>query len=507
MTMQWKHPSKWMAAAAGALGMFTCFFGAGILYGAYRWLASDDGASVTTSSTTSGDGQGGSFLSRAKGKSQPARSPDEIAPKLRQIGLAWSNMESQIRRFAPAKESQLSWRVHLLPYLDQGPLYSRFRLDEPWDSPHNLTLVPFMPEVFDLDGNSDGKTRIQVPVGQDMIFGSTIEPKYPSITDGNLNTLISIVVGPDKATIWTKPDDLQVKPDSPIASLGNVPEDFLSGITVGAEPVFFLPDLSPFDFYAMLTPRGGEVVDVAKKFARFKESSKGRVASKSSKESAPKVQSSSNGSSQWTELRKKQLLEVGLATLNYESAFKVFPIVNNPNNFDSDMKPKLSWRVHILRYLNHEALFQKFHMDEPWDSPHNLQLLQEMPDVFRDPADPIGTNKTRLVRLTGDSTPFREKGSGPVLARIPDGLGSTLMLISAGSDKAVSWTKPEDLPFDDNAPIECLGKLDSPLILGVFFDLKGAWFDAAVPPEIFKCYVTHDGQEVIGTNRFLTSGR
>ena len=39
----------------------------------------------------------------------------------------------------------LSWRVAILPGLEQGNLYKQFRLDEPWDSPHNLTLLPLMP--------------------------------------------------------------------------------------------------------------------------------------------------------------------------------------------------------------------------------------------------------------------------------------------------------------------------------------------------------------------------
>ena len=34
----------------------------------------------------------------------------------------------------------LSWRVALLPYLEQIPLYNKFKLDEPWDSPHNKAL-------------------------------------------------------------------------------------------------------------------------------------------------------------------------------------------------------------------------------------------------------------------------------------------------------------------------------------------------------------------------------
>ena len=33
-----------------------------------------------------------------------------------------------------------SWRVLLLPYLEQQVFYMRYRFDEPWDSPHNRSL-------------------------------------------------------------------------------------------------------------------------------------------------------------------------------------------------------------------------------------------------------------------------------------------------------------------------------------------------------------------------------
>src|SRR5206468_579294 len=46
------------------------------------------------------------------------------------------------------KPSGLSWRVHLLPFLEQGPLYQQFKLDEPWDSKHNKKLIAKMPEIF-----------------------------------------------------------------------------------------------------------------------------------------------------------------------------------------------------------------------------------------------------------------------------------------------------------------------------------------------------------------------
>ena len=35
----------------------------------------------------------------------------------------------------------LSWRVLLLPYIEEGPLANAFKLDERWDSEHNRALL------------------------------------------------------------------------------------------------------------------------------------------------------------------------------------------------------------------------------------------------------------------------------------------------------------------------------------------------------------------------------
>ena len=436
--------------------------------------------------------------------SSATSSPEAMQEKLRKIGVAWLNFESQTKRFIPINTSQLSWRVHLLPYLDQLPLYEQFKLDEPWDSPHNLKLVPFMPEVFSLPDTSreEGKTRFQTPVGPELVFGNSTVPRYSTITDGAENTLLAVVVGRDKSTVWTKPDDLRIAPDAPIESLGALPEAFLAGVTAEAKPVLMLPEISPSNFYAILTPRGGEAVDVQGLIARFEASRISDAVPRGSKNGV-----GTKGSLVPTEAmikeRKTKLKDVGLALLNYESAFKTYPIAKNTDYFDESGKAKLSWRVHLLPFLGQQPLYNQFKLNERWDSPHNLQLLEKMPDVFRDPADPVGSTKTRSVRLTGAVAPFKETGPGPPRREFIDGDTSTLFLISCGADRAVPWTAPDDLPFDENSPVGCLGKPDCELILGVFCDNRIAAFNVKIPPEVFKCYVTHASKEVVGNNPFL----
>ena len=50
---------------------------------------------------------------------------------------------------------------------------------------------------------------------------------------------------------------------------------------------------------------------------------------------------------------------------------------------------QLSWRVDLLRIgggKEGQTLQKKFHLDEPWDSLHNKDLITEIPFIYQDPA-------------------------------------------------------------------------------------------------------------------------
>src|SRR5260370_4929892 len=66
------------------------------------------------------------------------------------------------------------------------------------------------------------------------------------------------------------------------------------------------------------------------------------------------------------------LKQIGLALHNYNDAYARLPAVAN---FDKQGKPLLSWRVHLLPFIEQEDLYKEFHLDEPWDSEHNKQLI------------------------------------------------------------------------------------------------------------------------------------
>ena len=190
--------------------------------------------------------------------------------RLRQIALAMHTYHDTHKTFPPhasfdAKgKPLLSWRVHLLPYLGQQQLYQQFHLDEPWDSDHNRTLIGKMPALYG-DPNSplsrEGKTVVVVPVSKETIFpGGARGTPFTDIPDGTSNTILLLEAQASRAVIWTKPEDLNVSAQNPLAGLlepgrPGIPAAFADG------SVHMLPvSIPPRSLWAMFTRNGGEVI-------------------------------------------------------------------------------------------------------------------------------------------------------------------------------------------------------------------------------------------------------
>ncbi len=150
---------------------------------------------------------------------------------LKQIGLGFYNYHDVNNGFPGAGKSAggkagLSWRVHLLPYIDQAPLYQQFNLDEPWDSETNKALIEQMPAIFKTEGVEEpGKTSVHVITGPGAPFAKDAAPKIAAFTDGTSNTILAVEAGPDTAEIWTKPGGLDFDPKDPLKALGKLAGD------------------------------------------------------------------------------------------------------------------------------------------------------------------------------------------------------------------------------------------------------------------------------------------
>ena len=136
------------------------------------------------------------------------------------------------------------------------------------------------------------------------------------------------------------------------------------------------------------------------------------------------------------------LKQIGLAMHNYESSFGTFVPVAT---YDASGKPLLSWRVLLLPYLEQQPLYNKFHLDEPWDSPNNKPLGEIVLRVFQCPSEPaLGPNTTYQVVVDPRST-FTGKPAGVPLREVTDGTANTLLVVEAATP--VPWSKPDDIRF------------------------------------------------------------
>jgi hypothetical protein len=108
--------------------------------------------------------------------------------------------------------------------LGYDALYQEFRLDEPWDSQHNLKLVGRMPDIYRIGSDADvkeGKTCMVLPVGEGTAFPKGAGLQIRQFADGLSNTILAVEVDDHNATPWTKPSDLEFDPSAPSTALGH----------------------------------------------------------------------------------------------------------------------------------------------------------------------------------------------------------------------------------------------------------------------------------------------
>ncbi len=192
------------------------------------------------------------------------------------------------------------------------------------------------------------------------------------------------------------------------------------------------------------------------------------------------------------------LKQIGLAMHNYHATYNEFPA---EAICDKAGKPLLSWRVAILPFIEQQELYNEFHLDEPWDSPHNKPLLDKMPAVYRSTRNqPNDPNSTFYQVFVGKGALFN-KAEGVQLQTITDGTSNTIMAFEAG--KAVPWSKPEDIEYDPEKPLPMFG---GPGFAGgfnaAFADGSVHFLSNSIDKMVLHALITRAGGEVIGAGEF-----
>jgi len=161
-------------------------------------------------------------------KVREASSRMVVSNNLKHIGLAMHNHEDTMTHLPspvvqpplapPVPESEwgsrLSWRVEMLPYIEEGAVYNQMNLGQPWDSAQNKPFATQQIRTYsDPDTKTDPDTRYRVFYGPGTAFPLTEPLRLSEIRDGLSNTIFVVESG-QKVT-WTRFAEIKFDPNNP----------------------------------------------------------------------------------------------------------------------------------------------------------------------------------------------------------------------------------------------------------------------------------------------------
>jgi type II secretory pathway pseudopilin PulG len=197
---------------------------------------------------------------------------------LRQLVLAMHNYQSAYGKLPPpytvdANGKPLhSWRVLLLPFLDEGDLYNAIDLSKPWDDPVNLQFAPQMPDVFKCpnfkpvrnDKIPEAMTSYVAVVGKETIWNPTAGGlSFDNVTDGSSNTIMILESVANRVN-WMSPQDLDFNKivDDPQTGACDLPDSDHPGggqvALIDGSVRFITADNTAESIKAAITVAGGE---------------------------------------------------------------------------------------------------------------------------------------------------------------------------------------------------------------------------------------------------------
>ena len=370
-----------------------------------------------------------------------------------------------------------SWRVFLLPFIEQNELYKQIRLDEPWDSEHNRQFHSKAPELFRRPGSSDpgcvySCVVYSCAVDQTAALQPAKEPgsqlgfRLGAFIDGTMNTVL--FVERKESVCWMDPEaDLTF--DEFLADVADAPDAVPAVFLDGRAAL--LPNASePSVLKAYVTRAGGEIVPVA-----------------------PSADAQDPQLAVQRKRSENNLKQLVLATHNFlDSNGGAFPA---RCTVDANGKPLHSWRVLLLPFIDEGELYKQIRLDEPWDSEHNRQFHSKAPEIFRRPgsSDP-GCVYSCVVDKSAALQPATKPGvkTGVRIASFTDGVSNTVLFVER--TKPVCWMDPEaDLTLDEFLATVAEGSVYRDATNVGMCDGRVRALAPDAKPEILKALVTRSG--------------
>lgn len=194
---------------------------------------------------------------------------------------------------------------------------------------------------------------------------------------------------------------------------------------------------------------------------------------------------SSGGNALEQDRERQRLILLGMRAY-YDSNYRLPP----PVVYDKESGQPRSWRVELLPYLGEKALFEQYRTDEAWDSPHNLELIAQIPDVYRssfDSANPPGLAVAALVHPDGIFSP-------DVTVRrsdVTDGPSRTMAIATVRLP--IPWTRPQDIDAIGTEALSDLAWTDAGVLAG-FVDGRVHLLRDISPDLLQRLIVRNDGE-------------
>jgi len=207
------------------------------------------------------------LLAFAAGAAAPVAKQQKMN-SLKQIGLAFHNYHHTHGHMPPrcftdpAGKPLQSWRLAILPFIEQQAVYEAFNLKETWNDPSNQKVAATQIPVYTNGKSESSKTTFRAPVIKGSLWEGNGPPRqFRQMTDGLSNTIAVIDAPVSAATAWANPEPWIISAEDPMSDIFGDRETVTALLLDGSVVTLNKSEMTDETLRAMLTFAGGEQVE------------------------------------------------------------------------------------------------------------------------------------------------------------------------------------------------------------------------------------------------------